>query len=77
MAQITFFKRLAQINVCSHAIVLNSLGNLSSGLYSVWHFLSTWFLRCSLSITLDINFHASLNGFGNGRSSLAIRRLSM
>ena len=77
MEHITFLNLLAHTNVCSHAIVLKCSGTLSSALYISLHFGSTWLRRCSLSITFEINFQASLNGLGKGRSCFEIFRLSM
>ena len=76
MAHITFLNLLAQTKVCSQAMVLNWGGTLSSALYSRLHLGSTWFLKCSLSITFCNSFQASFNGFGKGRSFLEIFKLS-
>ena len=76
IAHMTFLNRLAQIKVCSHAIVLKPFGTLSSGLYSFWHFVSTWFRRCNLSITFPIHFHAWSKGLGRGRFLFDTKRPS-
>jgi hypothetical protein len=76
IAHITFLLWLAQINICLQVIVLEVVR--SSNFIWIVQFLALQIevISWNLLITLDINFQASLKGYGRGRLHLDICRLS-